>query len=102
MVQPTLFLIWPALHVMYGVTQHRSQKIDLRRRMAGRALLLIAFLLAFFPYGWEQGIFYLLFTLMSAAVVFVQLRIWRPSWVLPISSISLIGGTIYAMANAGL
>lgn len=97
MAVPTLFLIWPALHLMYGTQQHRSDKIDIRRRWAGRSLLTLAFLLAFFPYGWEQGLFYLLFTLMGCAVLFVQLRIWQPNWVIAITSISLLGG-VYAVS----
>jgi len=92
-----VFILWPALHMMYGIHQHRSEKIDMRRRYAGRLLLVIAFALAFQPYGWEKGIFYLLFSLMACAVVFVQLRIWRPQLVSLISAISIAGG-IYAMA----
>lgn len=91
-----VFLLWPALHLMYGVSQHRSQKIDLRRRIAGRVLLALAFLLAATPYGWEKGLFYLLFSLMGCAMLFVQLRIWRPVLVPLISAASLSGG-LYAI-----
>ena len=92
----SVFILWPALHLMYGVRQHRSDQINPRRRYAGRALLFMAFLLVSQPYGWEKGIFYLLFSLMACAVVFVQLRIWRPRLVAIITAISLAGG-IYAL-----
>lgn len=91
-----VFALWPALHLMYGINQHRSDKIDPRRRYAGRVVLCAAFLFANQPYGWEKGIFYLLFSLMACSVVFVQLRIWRPVWVPAITAISLAGG-IYAL-----
>lgn len=92
-----VFLLWPALHLMYGVSQHRSQKIDKRRRIAGRVLLACAFLLASSPYGWEKGLFYVLFSLMCCAVLFVQLRIWHPTLVALMSVVSL-GGGLYAIA----
>ncbi|KZZ41486.1 MAG: DUF3325 family protein [Saccharospirillaceae bacterium] len=91
-----VFALWPALHLMYGVNQHRSDKIDQRRRYAGRILLAAAFLFASQPYGWEKGIFYLLFSLMACSVVFVQLRIWRPALVPAITVISIAGG-LYAL-----
>ena len=91
-----VFILWPALHLMYGISQHRSEKIDIRRRYAGRVLLTIAFTLAFQPYGWEKGLFYVLFSLMACAVVFVQLRIWQPKLVGVLTAISLAGG-IYAV-----
>jgi len=93
---PAVFLLWPALQLMYGVSQHRSNNIDPRRRYAGRLVILLAFGLAFLPYGFEKGVFYVLFSLMACALVFVQLRIWRPLLVPAISAISLAGG-IYAL-----
>jgi len=93
---PAVFLLWPALQLMYGVSQHRSNNTDPRRRYAGRLVILLAFGLAFLPYGFEKGVFYVLFSLMACALVFVQLRIWRPLLVPAISAISLAGG-IYAL-----
>ena len=93
---PAVFLLWPALQLMYGVSQHRSNNIDPRRRYAGQLVILLAFGLAFLPYGFEKGVFYVLFSLMACALVFVQLRIWRPLLVPAISAISLAGG-IYAL-----
>lgn len=94
---PAVFLLWPALQLMYGVSQHRSDKIDHRRRYAGRLLLLLALLLASQPYGWEKGLFYLLFSLLGCALVFVQLRIWRPQWVTPVTLIWLISGAVVVL-----
>jgi len=93
---PSVFILWPALHLMYGVRQHRSDQINQRRRYAGRALMFMALLLASQPYGWEKGIFYQLFSLIACAVVFVQLRIWRPRLVAAITAISVAGG-MYAL-----
>ncbi|UTW49955.1 DUF3325 family protein [Bacterioplanoides sp. SCSIO 12839] len=97
-----IFLLWPALHLMYGVSQHRSDKIDRRRRIAGRFLLAAAFALAYSPYGWEKGLFYVLFSLMGVAAIFTQVRIWRPVVVPFLTVVSLIvGGLVLAELLTG-
>jgi hypothetical protein len=87
----SVFLIWPALHVMYGLQEHRSNKIPHNRRMAGRALLFISACLMGIPAGFEHGFFIWLFALMAAALTFVQLRIWQPKAVPLITALSLAG-----------
>lgn len=94
-----IFLLWPALHLMYGVRQHRSDKIDRRRRIAGRILLATAFALAYSPYGWEKGLFYVLFSLMSVAAIFTQVRIWRPVVVPFMTLVSLIAGALVLVGS---
>ena len=73
-----IFLLWPALHVMYGTKEHRSSRIDNKRRYIGRLLLFVSLLMMGQPFGFEKGIFYWLFTLMAVALCFVQIRIWQP------------------------
>lgn len=87
----SVFLIWPALHAMYGLKEHRSHKIAYNRRIAGRVLLFISAGLMGIPLGFEHGFFIWLFALMAAAMTFVQLRIWQPSAVYLITALSLVG-----------
>ncbi|WP_421722754.1 hypothetical protein [Bacterioplanoides sp.] len=103
-VPVAVFLLWPALHLMYGVSQHRSDKINIRRRISGRILLAFAFAVAFIPYGWEKGVFYVLFSLMGVAALFTQLRIWRPVAVPFLTAASLVtGGLVLAgLAMGGI
>lgn len=84
-----IFLIWPALHLMFGVSEVYSNRVPAQRRLAGNFLLVISALLISQPYGWEQGLFYWLFALMALGLVFVQLRIWQSRVVLIGSGISL-------------
>jgi|GEM_PF-2021135 len=84
-----IFLIWPALHLFYGVREVHSQKVDAGRRLAGLFALIISALLISQPYGWEQGLFYWLFALMALGLGFIQLRIFQPSLVKIITTISL-------------
>jgi len=94
-----IFLLWPALHLMYGLTEHRSYRIDIKRRYSGRLLLLISALLMSQPFGLEKGIFYWLFALMAIALCFVQLRIWQPKIVNIMTAISLIGFITMGFSN---
>ncbi|MBL4796956.1 MAG: hypothetical protein JKY50_06060 [Oleispira sp.] len=73
-----IFLLWPSLHLMYGLTEHRSQKIDAKRRYAGRLIIILSLFFISQPYGLEKGIFYWLFAFMAIALAFVQLRVWHP------------------------
>ena len=95
-----IFLLWPSLHLMYGLTEHRSYRIDIKRRYSGRVLLIISILLMSQPFGLEKGIFYWLFALMAIALCFVQLRIWQPKLVNIITSLSLIGFVIIGLSHA--
>jgi len=88
----SVFLIWPALHAMYGLQEHRSNKITHNRRMAGRALLFLSAGLMGISVGFEHGFFIWLFALMAAALTFVQLRVWQPKAVHLITVLSLVGG----------
>jgi uncharacterized membrane protein len=87
----SVFLIWPALHAMYGLKEHRSSKIPYNRRIIGRILLVISACLMGIPLGFEHGSFIWLFALMAVAIIFVQLRIWQPRAVYLITAISLAG-----------
>ena len=87
----SVFLIWPALHAMYGLKEHRSNKIPANRRISGRVLLLISACLMGVPLGFEHGFFIWLFALMATAMTFVQLRIWQPKAVHLITVLSLAG-----------
>lgn len=87
----SVFLIWPALHAMYGLKEHRSNKIPYNRRIAGRVLLLISACFMGTPLGFEHGFFIWLFALMAVAMTFVQLRIWQPVAVNLITGLSLAG-----------
>ena len=85
-----VFLIWPALHLFYGLTEVHSHKVSLKRRLAGIVLLLLSLTLMGQPFGWEQGVFYWLFAVMAAGLSFVQLRVWQPKWVRFITSTFLV------------
>ncbi|GGY47788.1 hypothetical protein GCM10011297_20780 [Bacterioplanes sanyensis] len=85
-------MIWPALHLMYGVSEHRSQRIARSRKLAGLIFLLFSLAWMGHPFGWEQGSFYWLFSLVACAAIFVQLRIWWPRSVIAITLISAAGG----------
>ena len=87
----SVFLIWPALHLMYGLIEHRSDKLPAQRRLIGKILLALSASLMGIPLGLEHGFFFWLFALMAAAMCFVQLRIWQPKWVAAITVLSLIG-----------
>lgn len=89
-----IFLLWPSLHLMYGITEHRSSRIDNKRRYAGRLLLSVSFLMMGQPFGFEKGIFYWLFALMAIALCFVQIRIWHPRSVNIFSAVSITLGII--------
>jgi hypothetical protein len=86
-----IFLLWPALYLMYGVIEHRSSRIDNKRRYGGKALLFVSLLMMGQPFGFEKGLFYWLFALMAIALCFVQLRIWQPVFVNALTAISVIG-----------
>jgi hypothetical protein len=86
-----IFLLWPSLHLMYGLTEHRSNRIDSKRRYSGRIVLIISLLFMNQPFGLEKGIFYWLFALMAIALCFVQLRLWQPEVVKIITALSIIG-----------
>lgn len=86
-----IYLLWPALHLMYGLSEHRSYRINNKRRYLGRLVLILSVLLAGQPFGFEKGFFYWLFALMAIALCFVQLRVWQPGSVVVITSISLLG-----------
>jgi hypothetical protein len=85
-----IFLLWPALHLMYGLTEYRSQRVDAKRRYAGRLIMFASIFFISQPYGLEKGVFYWLFGLMAIALVFVQLRVWHPLWVNIITLLSII------------
>lgn len=87
----SVFLIWPALHAMYGMKEHRSSKIPYNRRIAGRGILFISACFTGISLGFEHGFFIWLFALMAIAITFVQLRIWQPRAVCLITTVSLIG-----------
>jgi len=76
---------------MYGLTEHRSSRIDSKRRYSGRIVLIISLLFMSQPFGLEKGIFYWLFALMAIALCFVQLRLWQPKVVKIITALSIIG-----------
>ena len=84
-----IFLLWPALHLMYGITEHRSSRINNKRRYGGKLLLIASILMMGHPFGFEKGIFYWLFALMAIALSFVQIRIWQPSLVNILTVISI-------------
>ena len=86
-----IFLLWPALHLMYGLTEYRSQRIENKRRYAGRTVIILSLLLISQPYGLEKGFFYWLFAFMAIALCFVQLRVWQPILVRLITALSTIG-----------
>ena len=96
-----IFLLWPALHLMYGLTEYRSQRIENKRRYAGRTVIILSLLLISHPYGLEKGFFYWLFAFMAIALCFVQLRVWQPILVRLITALSTIGfiiiGARYAL-----
>lgn len=87
----SVFLIWPALHVMYGLKAHKSNNVPYKRKTAGRILLFISACLMGVPLGFEHGFFIWLFALMAVAMSFVQLRVWQPLAVSLISVLSLAG-----------
>jgi hypothetical protein len=84
---------------MYGLTEHRSQKIDIKRRYSGRVLTLVSLFFISQPYGFEKGFFYWLFAFMAIALCFVQLRVWQPSLVRLITVLSLIGFSLIGANN---
>jgi len=85
-----IFLIWPALHLFYGVTEIHSHKVATGRRLAGLCIFILSGVFMGQPYGWEQGLFYWLFALMALGLGFVQLRIWQPSLVQISTTVSLL------------
>jgi hypothetical protein len=85
-----IFLIWPALHLFYGVTEVHSHKVATPRRLTGIFTIIISVLLMGQPFGCEQGAFYWLFALMALGLVFVQLRIFQPALVQICTTVSLI------------
>ncbi|MFY0640469.1 MAG: DUF3325 family protein [Bermanella sp.] len=87
----SVFLIWPALHVMYGLKEHRSHKIPDKRRIIGRVLLGISAGLTGVLLGFEHGFFIWLFALMAAAMMFVQLRVWQPRSIYFITGLCMLG-----------
>ncbi len=97
-----IFLLWPALHLMYGLSEYRSYRIDNKRRYAGRLLLALSILFVSQPYGLEKGIFFWLFALMAIALCFVQFRIWQPRVVQAITLISCIGFIIQGINHVAL
>jgi hypothetical protein len=97
-----IFLLWPALHLMYGLSEFRSYRIDSKRRYAGRVLLALSILFVSKPYGLEKGIFFWLFTLIAIALCFVQFRIWQPRVVQAITLISCIGFIIQGINDVAL
>lgn len=90
-MSPGLFLIWPALHLMYGTREFRSYRIDLKRRRSGMAVLLFSLVLVILATSAEHGFFYWLFALMTLALIFVQIRIWNPVSVNVITGLSALG-----------
>lgn len=97
-----ILLLWPALHLMYGLSEFRSYRINNKRRYAGRILLALSILFVSQPYGLEKGIFYWLFALMAIALCFVQCRIWQPKIVQAITLISCIGFIIQGVKHAAV
>ena len=85
-----IFLLWPALHLMYGLTEHRSQKIDSKRRYAGRLIIFLSLFFISQPYGLEKGFFYWLFAFMAIDLIFVQLRVWQPLLLNIMTALSII------------
>lgn len=94
----SVFLIWPALHAMYGLKEHRSNKIPYNRRTIGRILLFISACLMTITLGFEHGFFIWLFALMAAAITFVQLRIWQPKAVYLFTALSVTGAMYQGVA----
>ena len=90
-------LLWPSLHLIYGTKETRNNKRAILPFLFGLNLLFISLLFVSFGLGLEQGLFYWLFSLMAFALGFVQLRIWKPSWVTGITAISIIGA-LYGLA----
>lgn len=86
-----IFLLWPALHLMYGLKEYQSQKITPKQRYGGRLIIATSLLLINQPYGFEKGFFYWLFSFMAIALCFVQLRVWQPSAVNLITAVSVLG-----------
>lgn len=84
-------LLWPSLHLIYGTKVTRSHQREKRPFLLGLGLLAISMLVVTFAMGVEQGLFYWLFALMAFALGFVQIRIWKPRWVISITAVSLIG-----------
>lgn len=97
-----ILLIWPAFHLMYGVTEYRSRQININRRYAGRLLIIISVFLVGHPIGFENGFFYWLFALVATGLCFVQIRIWHPNIVIGVtlaSSIAFIILTLHSNFN---
>ena len=90
-------LLWPSLHLLYGTKETRTQKRATMPFLLGLNLLFISLLLISLGLGLEQGLFYWLFALMAQALGFVQIRIWKPSWVAMITAVSLTGA-LYGLA----
>jgi hypothetical protein len=86
-----IFLLWPALHLMYGLSEYRSKKIEIKRRYAGRIVIALSLFLISQPYGLEKGFFYWLFAFMAIGLCFVQLRIWQPILVYIMTLLSVMG-----------
>lgn len=76
-----IFLLWPALHMMYGLKEYRSQRVDNKRRYFGHSIIVLSLFFISQPYGLEKGFFYWLFAFMAIALVFVQIRVWQPMFV---------------------
>ena len=93
-----IFLLWPALHIMYGLKEYRSKKVDIKRRYTGRIIIFLSIFLINQPYGFEKGIFYWLFAFMAIALIFVQLRIWQPMLVKILSTLSLVSFSIIGLS----
>ena len=84
-------LLWPSLHLLYGTKVVRSQQRAKLPFLFGLTLLAVSLIFLSFDMGIEQGLFYWLFALMALALGFVQIRIWKPRWVISITAVSLIG-----------
>ena len=84
-------LLWPSLHLIYGTKETRSHRREKGPFLLGLGLLAISMLVVTFDMGIEQGLFYWLFALMALTLGFVQIRIWKPRWVISITAVSLIG-----------
>ena len=89
----SVFLIWPALHAMYGLKEHRSDRTSYRRKIVGRVLLFISAFLTGILLGFEHGFFIWLFALMAIAMTFIQLRVWQPKAVNLITVLCLTWAT---------
>lgn len=85
-----IFLLWPALHLVYGLTEYRSKKVDIKRRYMGHLIIFSSLFFINQPYGLEKGIFYWLFGFMAIALAFVQLRVWHPLLVKIMTLFSLV------------